>query len=164
MNKEQFSNSKPVNAVAATATITTDTTTYGAWIDTLYFRSLTIPLDLTVTTDGQVDSIGFQEANESDKSDAADCDDAVNLYYPDGFPIDASALVHVGCVSKKRYVRLKIVTSEFASGSIVIPKTAGLLQDSYVKPDIKESSVIADEDIISPGALADADTTAPKRA
>lgn len=163
MDLEQFSNSKPVNAIAATATISTDTTTYGAWIDTQGFRSLTVPIDADWTTDGQIDSIGFQGADESDKSDAADLPDAENLYYPGDFPIDADGTIHVGCVAKTRYVRLKIVTSDFTSGSIVIPKTTALLQDPWAKPIVKESSVLADADVVSPGKTADSETTHPKR-
>lgn len=163
MDKEQHSNSKPVNAIAATATISTNTTTYGAWIDTLNYRSLVVPIDVDWTTDGQIDSIGFQGADASDQSDAADLDASENLFYPGSFPITADALVHVGCIAKERYVRLKIVTTGFSSGSIVIPKTSGLLLDSMYKPQVKESSVVADADVRNPAQTGDAVTTAPKR-
>lgn len=163
MDKEQFSCSKPVNAIAATATIDSDTTTYGAWIDTQNYRSLTVPIDAVRTTDGQIDSIGFQGANLAGQADAADLDDSENLYYPGSFPLALTGLIHVGCVAKDRYVRLKIVTTGFTSGSIVIPKTTGLLQDSLYKPQVKESSVVADADVRNPAQTADAVTTAPKR-
>lgn len=164
MNQETFSDSKPVNAIAATLTLTTNTTTYGASIDTQFYNALIIPIDVDWTTDGQIDSIGFQESSDNGVADAwADIDDSENLYYPDDFPITADALVHVGCVAKERYVRLKIVTSGFSSGNIVIPKTTGFLQKGYVKPNEKESSVLADADIVSPGQTADAVTTPPKR-
>ena len=162
MIKEQFSNSKPVLAIGATS-IVTDTTTYGEWIDTQNYHSLTIPLDFDWTTDGNIASVGFQGANESDYSDAADLADAENLYYPGSFPVTGDALIHVGCVAKDRYVRLKIVTSGFTTGNIAIPKTAGLLQDSIISPQVKESSVVADADMIMPSTTADATTTPPKR-
>lgn len=163
MDKEQFSNSKPVNAIAATATISTDTTTYGAWIDTKDYRSLIIPIDAVRTTDGQIDSIGFQGANLAGQADAADLVAGENLFYPDDFPIVLTGLVHVGCIAKDRYVRLKIVTSGFTTGNIVIPKTTGFLMDSYFKPQVKESSVVADADVRMPDVTGDATTTAPKR-
>lgn len=162
MIKEQFSGSKPVLAIAATS-IVTDTTTYGEWIDTQNYRSLTIPLDFDWTTDGQIDSVGFQGSNDVGHADAADLDDAENLYYPGSFPVTADALIHVGCVAKDRYVRLKIVSTEHTAGSIAIPKTAGLLQDSVVKPQVKESSVVADADMVMPSSTGDAVTTPPKR-
>jgi len=163
MIKEQFSCSKPVLAIAATETINSNTTTYGAWIDTQNYRSLTVPIDADWTTDGQIDSIGFQESAVVGHGDAADIPEAENLYYPGSFPIVADALIHVGCVAKERWVRLKIVTTGFSSGNIVIPKTAGLLQDSVIKPQVKESSVVADADMIMPSSTADAVTTPPKR-
>ncbi len=128
MDLEQFSNSKPVVAVAAETTINTNTTTYGAWIDTLDYRSLTIALDADWTTDGQIDSIGFQGANLAGQADAADLDDSENLYYPDDFPITADDIIHVGCVAKDRYVRLKIVTTGFSTGNIVIANLRELFE------------------------------------
>lgn len=164
MDKERFSHSAPVLASADT-TISTDTTTYGEWIDTLGYGSLTVGLDVTITTDGQIDSIGWQGADEDDQSDAADLDDSLALYYPDAFPIATTGeqQIHVGTVAKSRYVRMAITTSEFSSGSIAIAAAVGLLQDSDTTPAVKESSVIADDDIVSPGDEGDTATTFPKR-
>lgn len=164
MDRERFSESKPVTVLDAETTITTDTTTYGVSIDTQFYKSLTVGLNIDWTTDGQIDSIGFQESSDNAVADAwADIDDSENLYYPDDFPITADDVIHVGCVAKERYVRLKIVTTGFTSGSIVLPITIGLLQDSITQPMVKESSVIADADVISPGQTGDAVTTPPKR-
>lgn len=164
MDKDRFSETKPVVAIAAETTINTNTTTYGAAIDTQFYNSLTIPIDVDWTTDGQIDSIGFQESSDSGVADAwEDIPEGENLYYPGDFPITADDLIHVGCVAKEQYVRLKIVTTGFSSGNIVIPRTIGLLQDSLTQPMVKESSVIADADVISPGQTGDAVTTPPKR-
>ena len=162
MNKEKFTESIPVLATAA-LTINTDTTTYGEWIDTQFFNSLTVPLDIDITTDGEIASIGFQGSDVVGHADAADLDDALNLYYPDAFPVDADAVVHVGCVAKTRWVRLKIVSTDHSSGSIAIPKTLALLQDSIRKPLTVASSVIANTDIHSQGDLADMSSTYPPR-
>lgn len=163
MNTEKFSESKPILAYDGTV-INADGTTFGESIDTKGYRSLVIPLDLTRTTDGQIDSIGFQESSDNNVSDAwADVDDSENLYYPDDFPVALTGVVHVGSVAKERYVRLKFVASAFTSGNIAIPKTLGFLQDALTKPERKESSVIADADVLSPDQTADAVTTPPKR-
>lgn len=161
MNTEKFSDSKPVAALAATTLETGTLTAQGETIDTRFFQSFTVALDIDVTTDGQIDSIKFEESD--DGSTWADCDDSENLYYPDAFPIDADQVVHVGCVSKKRYIRLDIISSGFTTGNIAIAKAVGLLQDAMTKPMVKESSVLADADVRSPGDEADTETTAPKR-
>ena len=162
MNKEQFTCTKPVLATAALS-IVTDTTTYGEWIDTQFFNSFTVGLDIDITTDGEIASIGFQGSDVVGHADAADLADDLNLYYPDGFPVDADTIRHVGCVAKTRWIRLKIVSTDHAAGSIAIPKTIGLLQDSIRKPLTFESSVIADADIHSQGDTGDASSTYPKR-
>ena len=154
MNKEQFSNSKPVVGIdAATALAATVT---GNAIDTQGFKSVTLVLDIAISA-GSVDAISFVESEDNVTFTA--CDDAVVLYYPDGLPISADAVIHVGCVSKKQYIK-PVLTCTAPTGTV---GALGLLQDAYQKPDVKESSVVADADIVSPGPLADADTTAPKR-
>ena len=162
MNTERFSESKPVLALtAAQGTLASATTTLGEAIDTKGYRSLTIPLDIDITT-GEIASIGFQESSDDGVADAyAAIDDSEVLYYPDDFPVDADKVVHVGCVAKERYVKLSIVTT--GTVAIAIPKSLALLQDALTKPERKESSVIADADVISPDQTADAVTTPPKR-
>ena len=161
MNTEKFSDSKPVAALAATTLNTGTLTLTGETIDTQFYNSIVVPVDFDWTTDGQIDSILWEESDNASAWSAVP--DADSLYYPGSFPIIADALVHVGCVSKKRYVRLKITASAFTSGNIAIPKTAGVLLDSLTKPMVKESSVLADSEVISPGQTADAVTTPPKR-
>jgi hypothetical protein len=143
MNKDQFSNSKPVLALAETAIVAAGTT-LGEVIDTLTYRSLIIPINIDWTA-GTLDSIGFQESDVSG-SGYTDCDDSLNLYYPDAFPAGADALVHVGCISKKRYVKLKIVASG-GTCTITLSEASGFLMDGDA-PQVQESSVIADADAV----------------
>lgn len=162
MNQEKFSDSKPVLVYTAAA-LTGPGDNFGASIDTQFYNSLTAIIALTITT-GEVASITWQESSDNNVADAwADIEAQENLYYPDDYPLTgaSSFLVHAGCIAKERYVRLKIVTT--GTVSIALDSAYGLLQDSLTKPMIKESSVIADADVISPDQTADAVTTPPKR-
>jgi hypothetical protein len=157
MNQEKFSDSKPVEAIAPTTALAATVT--GSAIDTQFYNSLILNLDITISA-GSVDSVKFQESSDSGSSDAwEDIPAQENLYYPDDFPVSASAILHCGCVAKERYVRL-VVTCTGPTGTI---GSQGFLQSSLTKPMVKESSVIADADVISPDATADAVSTPPKR-
>lgn len=140
MNVDRFSESAPVAVLDATDVVAAGTTT-GDTIDTLGYRSLVAAVDIDWTA-GAVDSIGFQESD--DGTTWADADDSVNLYYPDAFPVGADTLLHVGCISKKRYVRIKIVCSG-GTCTISFAKVSGILADGDA-PYVKESSVVADAD------------------
>jgi len=157
MDKEQFSNSAPAvgfdPATALAASVT------GNSIDTLNYRSVTLALVIAISA-GSVDSVKWQESSDNGVADAwADIPESENLYYPGSFPISADGNIHIGCVAKERYVR-PVLTCTGPTGTVA---GVGLLQDSMVKPQVKESSVVADADMIAPGPLADADVTAPKR-
>ncbi len=157
MNTEKFSDSKPVEAIAPGTALATTVT--GTGIDTQYYNSLTLDLDISISA-GSVDSIKFQESSDDGSTDAyTDIPSQENLFYPDDFPITADALKHCGCVAKERYVRL-VVTCTGPTGTI---GSQGFLQDSLTKPMVKESSVIADADVNSPGDTGDATSTPPKR-
>jgi hypothetical protein len=158
MDREQFSNSKPVSAFAAAALSLGANN--GVSIDTQNYRSLTIPVSLTITT-GEVSGISFEDS--PDNSVWTPVPAVENIFYPGSFPLTGAGakLVHVGTVAKERYVRMVITCT--GTVSIAADIMAGLLQDSQYKPQVKESSDVADADIIAPGKLADADTTAPKR-
>ncbi len=157
MNTEKFSDSKPVTAIDAGTALAASVT--GNSIDTQFYNSLTLTLDVTITA-GSLDSIKFQESSDNGVGDAwSDIDDSETLYYPDDFAITATGLFHCGCVAKERYVRL-VITCTTPTGTI---GSAGFLQDSLTKPMVKESSVIADADVNSPGTTADAESTPPKR-
>ena len=146
MLKDRFVDSKPVSAVAAGALSLGANN--GVSIDTKDYRSLTIPVSLTITT-GEVSGISFEES--SDNSVWAAVPDAEALYYPGSFPLTGAGakLIHVGSVAKERYVRMVITCT--GTVSIAADIMAGFLQDSIVKPMVKESSVIADADTILPG-------------
>ncbi len=157
MNVDKFSDSKPVEAIAAGTALAATVT--GNSIDTKNYRSLTLALDIAISA-GSVDSVKFQESSDNGVSDAwADVPDAETLYYPDGFPISADAVVHIGSVAKERYVR-PVLTCTGPTGTV---GSLGFLQDSLTKPQVKESSVIADADVNSPDKTADAVATPPKR-
>ncbi len=155
MIKEQFSCSKPVKAYTAGAL--SPGANVGLSIDTRNYRSLTVALDLTVAAN-QIESISWEDSPDNSVWTAVV--EAENLYYPDGFPITADGLIHIGTVAKERYVRFTI-NAVAITGTVVA--SYGLLQDSVVKPQVKESSVVADADIIAPDQTADAVTTPPKR-
>jgi hypothetical protein len=157
MITEKFSDSKPVSTIAPGTALATTVT--GSAIDTQFYNSLTLNLDIAISA-GSVDSIKFQESSDNGVADAfTDIPAQENLFYPDDFPITADALKHCGCVAKERYVRI-VVTCTGPTGTI---GAQGFLQDSLTKPMAKESSVLADADVNSPGETADAVTTPPKR-
>ena len=155
MIKEQFSCSKPVKAYTAGAL--SPGANNGLSIDTLNYRSLTVALDVTVAAN-QIDSVSWEESVDDSVWTAVPAAEA--LFYPDGFPIVADGLIHVGTVAKERYVRL-VINAVAITGTVAA--AYGLLQDSVIKPQVKESSVVADANIIAPGQTADAVTTPPKR-
>lgn len=155
MIKEQFSCSKPVKAYTAGALA--PGANVGLVIDTKDYRSLTIALDVTVAAD-QIDSVSFQES--ADNITYVAVPEAEALYYPGSFPITADGLIHVGTVAKERYVKL-VINAAAITGTVVA--AYGLLQDSVIKPQVKESSVVADADMIMPSSTGDAVTTPPKR-
>ena len=142
MLKDRFVDSKPVKLIDPATALAASVV--GNSIDTKDYRSLTAPLDLVISA-GSLDSVKFQES--PDNSVWADVPDAETLYYPGSFPVVADALIHVGSVAKERYVRV-VLTCTGPTGTV---GSVGFLQDSIVKPMVKESSVIADADIILPG-------------
>ena len=157
MDTERFSDSKAVTAIdAGTATVVGTLT--GNEIDTAGYRSLTIPLAIDWTA-GSITAVGFTECDTSGGTFTA-VDDSNVLYYPDDLPVGADGTRIVGCIAKKRYVKLTIVADNVG---IEITSAVGLLQASVTKPMVKEASVIADADVSSPGDTADAASTPPKR-
>lgn len=132
MNTEKFSDSKPVVGIDAGTALAATVT--GNAIDTQGFKSLTLALDLTISA-GTVDTISFTESDDDVTYTA--CDDAVVLYAKD-LPYSASALVHVGCISKKQYVK-PVITCTGVTGTVT---GIGFLQDANDKPNGDTSSVL----------------------
>jgi len=159
MDHDRFSDTKSVEAIPVT-TISSATTTEGTWIDTFNYRSLTIGLHVDWTV-GDITSIGFDDADEDNQSDEAPLDDSKVLYYPTQFPIGADTILHIGCISKKRYVRLNIVT---LGGSVDIDVVGtGTLGHAISKPERVESSVLETSDINIGDTEGDTIVTTPKR-
>jgi hypothetical protein len=99
-------------------TISTDTTTQGAIIDTQNFYSLEFLLFSGTITDGDY-AIKMEDGDDSGLSDAAD----VNSDFILGSLSDAAFAAaddnttkRVGYVGNKRYVRLSIVSTNVSSG------------------------------------------------
>ena len=157
MNIDKFSDSKAVIAIdAATATVVGVLT--GNELDTQNYRSLTIPIDIDITT-GTITAVGFTESDTTGGVFTAVSGDNV-LFNPDLLPVTVDGQLIVGCIAKKRFVKLTITAD---ATTIVINSAAGLLQDSLTAPQVKAASVIADADVSSPGTTGDAASTPPKR-
>lgn len=138
MDREKFSSSKPALAYTP-VTLSAAATTQGLSIDTLGYKSLIVALAATITT-GSISAIGFYESD--DNSTFTAMDDA-NAIYADDLPIEgaSSHLVHLSCISKKRYVKLAITT--LGTVDIDIDQAIAFLQDSDVKPPADTSSILA---------------------
>lgn len=157
MNIDKFSDSKSANMIdAGTATVVGVLT--GNAIDTQGYRSLTVPIAIDWTA-GAISAVGFTESDTVGGTYTA-VPDANVLYYPDAFPIGADQTLIVGCVAKKQFVKMTITADNVG---IEIVSALGLKQDSLTKPQMKEASVIADDDVNSPGTTGDAVSTPPKR-
>ena len=109
MEYDIFSDGNSVLAVDS-ANIATATTTYGEWIDIKGYNSIVVALQATITT-GQIDSLSFQDSDVVGHADAATVIDDDTLYVKDDYPLTVTGLLRIGTVTKKRYVRLAIVTS-----------------------------------------------------
>ena len=159
MDYDRFSEGKSVIAIED-SNITTATDTDGEIIDTQFFGSLVVGINISDVTSGEISAITFQEGDDAALADAADVNDDLLLVYPTQFPIDAAGVVRVGCVSKKRYVRLKITTT----GTVDITLNGmGELGHGMSQPQNVSSSVLETADINCPDKTADAIVTSPKR-
>ena len=139
MNKENFSNSNIVNAFTR-AQITTETTTYGAYIDTYGYQSCLIGLRAVIST-GEITAVVLQEADESDYSDVATADDDVKLLNPDQLEVDASAIIKIATVSKKRYVRVGVTTANNGGSVSMYVDGMAWLGDAPYAPNGENSTI-----------------------
>lgn len=158
MDHDRFSDGKSIRAIAAT-NIASATTTYGDWIDTQFFNSIVAGIDVDWTA-GAISEVSWQESDASGHGDAADISDADDLYYPTQFPIGADAVIRTGCVSKQRWVRLKIVSTGSANIDVFAMAELG---HALTKPQQVESSVLETSDINAPGDTSDSIVTPPTR-
>ena len=152
MNMEKFSDSRAVLGVPVGSQVVTT----GAPIDTQNYRSLTIALALTTAGSG-ITSVSFTESDTSGGTYVAVPASEV-LFQPGAFPMTSVGQIQIGCLAKRRFVRL-VVTGAAGSNYSAL----GLLQDSLAKPQEVNASVLANDDVQSPDATADASSTIPKR-
>lgn len=99
-------------------TISTNTTTVGAIIDTAAFYSLTFAIQSGTITDGAY-AIKIEEGDAADLSDAVvvPADFILGSLAGAGFVAANDNAVHkVGYVGKKRYARLSVVSTSVTTG------------------------------------------------
>jgi hypothetical protein len=107
-----------------TTAISSNTTTAGAIIDTSGYESIEFILISSTLTDGAYVCV-LQDGDDSGLSDAANVDSSLLLgALPDFVLADDNAVRRVGCIAKKRYVRLSITSSAVTTGGTI---TAGAL-------------------------------------
>lgn len=107
-----------VNDVLAlvTAAIVTDTTTAGAIIDTLNYESIEFVLQSGTITDGTY-TVLLEDGDDSGLSDnAAIAADLTLGTLPVFVGADDNVVKRVGAISKKRYIRLSIVSASTSTG------------------------------------------------
>ncbi len=98
------------------AAITTNTTTAGVIIDTLGFESMEYIVQSGDITDGAY-ALLLEEGEESNLSDAVVVDPSLVRGALTGFTAsDDDDTIRVGCIGKKRYQRLSIVSTGTSSG------------------------------------------------
>ncbi len=100
------------------ASITSDTTTVGNIIDTVGYESAAFLVFLGTLTDG-VYTVKLEDGNDSGLSDAADIPAAQLLGALPALSV-SDTVARVGATTKKRYVRLSIVSTATTSGSACV--------------------------------------------
>jgi len=99
------------------ATISTDTTTTGAIIDTVGYHGLEFILRSAVITDGAY-TVTMTEGDDSGLSDGATVS-AANTLGSIAFALtEDNTPKRIGYIGKKRYVRLNIVSTATSSGGV----------------------------------------------
>jgi hypothetical protein len=115
LDNDLFNNVDELKALSH-QTINTNTTTAGDIIDTKGFGSIVWVLLSATITDG-VYTVKLEDGDDSGLSDAADVDATLLLgSLPALILTDDNAVKRVGCISKKRYVRLSLVSTGVTTG------------------------------------------------
>lgn len=97
-------------------TISTNTTTVGDIIDTAGYESIEFLIQSATITDG-VYTVKLEDGDDSGLSDAADVSSELVLgSLPAHVAADDNVVKRVGCISKKRYVRLSLVSTGTTTG------------------------------------------------
>ena len=109
MDYDSFSDSLMVEALVSTNSVIAEDV-LGEIIDTQGYNSIVAGLLVSDVTSGTISAVTFEEGDDPALADAADIDSSLLLITPADLPVIAAGLLQVGCVSKKRYVRLKVTT------------------------------------------------------
>jgi len=98
------------------AAISSNTTTVGNIIDTAGYESIEFIALMGTITDGAY-AFKIEDGDASNLSDAADVDSSLLLGALTGFAAtDDDSSKRVGCIAKKRYVRLSLVSTGVTTG------------------------------------------------
>ena len=92
-------------------------------------------------TTGEISAIVLQEANADNQSDAATADDSVKLLNPNQLPVDASKIIKIGTVSKKKYVRVGVTTVNHGASVNLTVDGIGFLGNSVYAPADTDSTI-----------------------
>ncbi len=136
MDYDRFSKGKSVIALPNT-TISSATNTDGAVIDTFGFGSIVVGISVD-WTQGSISAITFLESDLSNMSDATPVADSQLLIKKSQLPVGADGVFRVGCISKKRYVKLRITTTG-GTVSIAAFAIAELGNALYSPPQVASS-------------------------
>lgn len=113
MERDLHSNIDELNALNFAA-ISSNTTTVGNIIDTQGFESVEMIAALGVRTDGTY-TLKLEDGDDSGLADAADVA-AADLLGALTAMTASNQVARVGCITKKRYVRLSIVSTGVTTG------------------------------------------------
>ena len=113
--------------------ITSTTTTAGAIIDSLGFESLEFIVEAGTLTDGTY-TVLLEDGDDSGLSDAAAVDSELVLGTLPvfAFASDDDAAKRVGTITKKRYVRLSIVSTVVTTGGGL--SSVAVLSNAHTRP------------------------------
>jgi len=106
-----------VTSALNSQTISTDTTTNGVIIDTQGFRGVEFILQSGTITDGAY-TVAMQEGDVSDLSDAATVATDEVLGSITFAATEDNVAKRVGYIGKKRYVRIRVVSTGTSSGGV----------------------------------------------
>lgn len=161
MEREIFSKSAGVVALASTS-ISSATVTNGAWIDTLGFESLTVLLNITAYSGGNI-GISFNGSNSAAGShaDSVAVSNDNTLYQPAIVTAPSVAVFVIGSVAKYRYVQLVLTTSNPTVS--VTAAALALLSDAWSQPPVVNSSTLSLSEINGGTVEGDTNWTTPKR-
>lgn len=115
MSYDQKNDLKQVVALT-TSTISSDTATNGAIIDTMGYKSVTIFLQAGVVTTGDITLTSITESNDSGMAGATTMASEQLIGLPADTKCDATGETsRIGCLPRKRYIRAVYTSANTAS-------------------------------------------------